>query len=132
MATSSQAIKFYRHSHEEEVREKWWGLMTSNLSLSTWTHVAVTWNHLSRTVLIYVDGKQESHNEYSPGKPFYEPTGMPYQIGNDGHWKDHQFYGSVMDLFVFGTALSPSEINKLRGERFSLNYVSLKTNQTHR
>ena len=39
-------------------------------------------------------------------------------VGNDQ--QDHQFQGSVMDLLVFGTALSLDEINKLRGERFAV------------
>ena len=108
-----QRIQFTRHSQSGVI---WWNLVSTVLSLSVWTHVAVTWNQVTRTVLIYADGRV-SHNNYSLGKPFYTSTGRPYQIGNDGHWENHQFYGSVMDLYVFGTALSLDEIDKLRGER---------------
>ena len=49
------------------------------------------------------------------GTKFYTLTANRYKIANDGHWRDHQFYGSVMDLYVFGTALSGDEIAKVRG-----------------
>ena len=78
--------------------------------------MAVTWNHVNGSSLLYIDGKREGYRTYQPGETvFYKPSGRPYKIGNDDHWDDHQFYGSVMDLYVFGTALSVNEINKLRG-----------------
>ena len=78
--------------------------------------MAVTWDQLTRTVFIYADGKKVGHGSYTHGATFFQPTGSPYQIGNDGHYENHQFHGSVMDLYVFGTALSVNGINKLRGE----------------
>ena len=84
-------------------------------------HVAVTCNHVKGTLFLYADGKRVNRRTYFPEKgAFYGPTGKPYMIGNDGHWENHQFYGSVMDLYVFGTALSLDEINKLRGEQISI------------
>ena len=78
--------------------------------------MAVTWNHKKGSSLLYIDGKREGYRTYQPrGTFFYKPSGRPYKIGNDDHWNDHQFYGSVTDLYVFGTALSVKEINKLRG-----------------
>ena len=65
---------------------------------------------------IYADGKLNKERFYPGSSPFAQPTGWRYQIGKDGHWNGHQFHGSVMDLYVFGTALSLDQINKLRGK----------------
>ena len=89
---------------------------TRKVSLNTWTHVVVTWNHATGSVVIYIDGEKVGTKTIPPKETsFHPPTGKSYQIGNDGHPSDHQFYGSVMDLYVFGTALSPDEIIRLRG-----------------
>ena len=90
-------------------------LESTNVNLDTWTHVAVTWDHVTGAVFIYVDGKVVGNRSYTPGATFFQPTGNLYQIGDDGHTDDHQFYGSVMDLYVFVSALSLDQLNKLRG-----------------
>ena len=78
--------------------------------------MAVTWDHATGNSTIYVNGKNVGYRTYPPREvSFYPPTEKPYKIGNDGHRDDHQFHGSVMDLYVFGTALSLDQINKLRG-----------------
>ena len=108
-------LKFARHSFNDNYR---WYIVQSSavVTLDTWTHVAVTWNHVKGSSLLYIDGKREGYRTYQPrGTFFYKPSGRLYKIGNDDHWNDHQFYGSVMDLYVFGTALSVNGINKLRG-----------------
>lgn len=76
--------------------------------------MVVTSHHVTRTVSIYADGKEIGRRTYSPGETFYGPTGKLYMIGNDGHNDNHQFHGSVMDLYVFELALSLDEINRLR------------------
>ena len=94
------------HSTNDDYR---WHSVESNTEVSSniWTHVAVTWDYVTGISAIYVDGKNVGYRMYPPGKTFfYPPTGKRYKIGNDDHWNDHQFYGSVMDLYVFGTALS--------------------------
>ena len=117
--TEARKVAFQRHSKNPD--DEWFGSLTSNVSFNTWMHVAVTCNHVKGTLFLYVDGKRVKRRTYFPEKaPFYGPSGRPYMIGNDGHWNDHQFYGSVMDLYVFGTALSLDEINKLRGEQISI------------
>ena len=112
----SRKVVFGRHSYSPDDRNKWYFLESGvKVSLNIWTHVAVTWDHATGNSTIYVNGKNEAYSTYPPGVFFYPPTGKPYKIGNDGHLDDHQFYGSVMDLYVFGTALSLDQINKLRG-----------------
>ena len=105
-------------TEENNACYEWFSFTSSvKVSSSIWTHVAVTWDHATEYSTIYVDGKSVGYRTYSRPRTlfFYPPTGEPYKIGNDVHWNDHQFYGSVMDLYVFGTALSLDKINKLRG-----------------
>ena len=106
-------LKFARHSHGIG---EWWHFKSTKLSFSTWTHLAVTWNHVTGNVYLYANGIIVGSRSFTPGTKFYPLTGNPYKIANDGHpTKDRQFDGSVMDLFVFGTALSRDEIAKVRG-----------------
>ena len=102
--------------HSLNSANEWFSVFSSEkVSLNTWTHVVITWDQDKGSVLIFIDGKTLGKQTISPRETsFYLPTGKPYQIGNDGH-PDHQFYGSVMDLYVFGTALSQDEISRLRG-----------------
>lgn len=115
LSVKDQKIIFHRHQNGGEV---WWSLESTKASLDTWTHVAVTWDHTRDAVFIYANGQEAGHRSYIPGASFFQPTGKLYQIGNDGHTDDHQFHGSVMDLYVFGTALTLDQINKLRGELY--------------
>ena len=70
---------------------------------------------MTGNVYLYANGIIAGSGSFTPGTKFYPLTGNPYKIANDGHWHDRQFYGSVMDLYVFGTALSRDEIAKVRG-----------------
>ena len=80
--------------------------------------MAVTWDHVTGFVLVYADGKVKGARLYPRSSTFAQPTGWHYQIGKSGHWNGHQFHGSVMDLYVFGTALPMEQINELRGEPY--------------
>ena len=114
---SHRKVGLCRHSFTADHSYRWYTL-TSGVKVSSdiWTHVAVTWDHATGNLTIYVNGKNVGNHTYPPReRSFYSPTKKPYKIGNDGHWDDHQFHGSVMDLYVFGTALSLDQINKLRG-----------------
>ena len=101
-----------RRSHGSE---EWWSVRSIKLFFNTWTHIAVTWNHATGDVNLYANDIIVGIRWLNRRTKFYTLTGNPYQIANDGHWNDHQFYGSVMDLYVFGTALSRDEIAKVRG-----------------
>ena len=116
LSIENQRIVFRRHQLQEG-NEKWF-LLTSTKAISdTWTHVAVTWDHVIGAVYIYLDGKEAGYRTYKTEVTFYGPTGKPYQIGEDGYTKEnYQFHGSMMDLYVFNTALTLDQINKLRGE----------------
>ena len=113
LSVKNQEMIFHRHKHGVD---EWWSLGSTKVALDTWTHVVVIWDHENRAVSILADGKTVGYRSFTSGGTFYQPTGRRYQIGDDGHRNDHQFYGSVMDLYVFGSALSLEQINKLRGE----------------
>ena len=114
LSIENQRIMFHRHQDGDE---KWFSLQSSSITSDTWTHVAVTWDHVIGTVYIFADGKQIGYRSYDPEVRFYGPTGKLCEIGNDGHFvENHQFDGSIMDLYVFGAALTLDQINKLRGE----------------
>ena len=113
LSVKNQEIFFERHKHGDD---EWWSLGSTKVALHTWTHIVVIWDQENRAVSILADGKTVGYRSFTSGATFYQPTGRWYQIGDDGHSHDHQFYGSVMDLYVFGSALSLQQINKLRGE----------------
>ena len=114
LSIENQRVIFHRHQNGIE---EWFSLKSTVAISETWTHVAVTWDHVTGAVYIYADGKEVGYRSYKPEVTFCGPTGKLYQIGDDGHtWKNHQFHGSMMDLYVFGTALTLDQIKKLRGE----------------
>ena len=119
LSIENQKIIFHRH---QDGKEKWFSLGSTNVSLDTWTHVAVTWDLVKRALYIYADGKEIGYRSYESEVKFHGLTGKLYQIGKDGHTvENHQFHGSIMDLYVFGTALTLDQINKLRGELWLFN-----------
>ena len=103
-----------------------WSLESTSVSLSDWTHVVVTWQSTPNLASIYVNGAKIAWRPYYRGRQFCGPTGKPYMIGNDGRAGDHQFHGSVMDLYVFDEALSLDEINVIRGVWFMSLRLQLK------
>lgn len=85
----------------------------NDVSLSSWTHLVVTWHHVTGALSMYADGKTIGHTTYPPNEEvILEPSGEPYKIG-------YLSSVSAMDLYVFGTVLSPNEINRLRGSLLS-------------
>ena len=116
ISTNNQKITFNRRQYGSGGQSVWWSLESTKVTLDTWTHVVVTCKHMTGAAYIYADGKEIGYNSYTPEFTFYEPTGNLYQIGKDGYQREnHQFHGLVMDLYVFGTALSLDQIKKLRG-----------------
>ena len=120
LSLKNREIIFHRRRYGES---QWWSAGSADVSFDAWTHVVVIWDHKKTAVSILADGLKVGENSFSSEDAFYEPTGNRYQIGDDGHWDDHQFYGSVMDLYVFGSALSLEQVNKLRGEFYWLRKI---------
>ena len=106
-------LAFERHL---KIPSGWWILLSGTLiPLNKWIHVAVTWKQNEGLAQFYMDAVEVGNKSFSPSDTFYEPTGRQYQIGNDGHSDDGQFYGAIMDLYVLDVALSRDELNHLRG-----------------
>ena len=76
---------------------------------------------MTGNVYLYANGIIVGRGSFTPGTKFEKETDYPYVIAGvsiDGDSEvvpDLQFYLSVMDLYVFGTALSRDEIAKVRG-----------------
>ena len=111
---NGQAI-FQFHCYNAASKIEWWSIFGRVIPLNQWIHVAVTWKQNEGLAQLYMDAVEVGNKSFSPNDKFYEPTGRQYQIGNDGHSDDHQFYGAIMDLYVLDVALSRDELNHLRG-----------------
>ena len=117
LSTKRQKIMLQRH---QQGYDTLWSLESANITMDRWVHVAVTWDHVTGFVKIYADSEVKGERLHHPEDVFSQPTGWRYLIGKDGDWSNHQFYGSMMDLYVFGTALSLEEINQLIGAQYRL------------
>ena len=114
LSIENQKIIFHRHQNG---KEEWFSLGSASVISDTWIHVAVTWDHVIGAVYIYADGKQIGYRSVESEATFYGLTGKLYQIGDDGDTsEDHQFHGLIMDLYVFGAALTSDQISELRGQ----------------
>ncbi|XP_068752103.1 uncharacterized protein [Montipora capricornis] len=119
LSYQNRKFLFSRHVLNRKIEREWWSVESASVPLGSWTHVAITWDHLTAKVFIFADGKQVGYTTYYAGEIFYPPTQAKYYtIGNNDRIPDHDgdFKGAVMELYVFGTALSQDEINSLRGE----------------
>ncbi|XP_068670007.1 uncharacterized protein [Montipora foliosa] len=118
LSYQNRKFLFSRHVLNRKIEREWWSVESASVPLGSWTHVAITWDHLTAKVFIFADGKQVGYTTYYAGEIFYPPTQAKYYtIGNNDRIPDHDgdFKGAVMELYVFGTALSQDEINSLRG-----------------
>jgi len=81
------------------------------INLNKWTHVTAAWD--GHTITLYVDGKErEGWNSYSkPKKPDMSSveSAKAFIAGNP-HFKNYQFLGAIMDLYVFGIALPQNNV----------------------
>ena len=113
VVSRDRKLRFNRYSKMS--KKKYSVLSGTLIPLNQWIHVAVTWKQNEGLAQLYMDAVEVGNKSFSPDEKFYEPTGRQYQIGNDGHSNDHQFYGAIMDLYVLDVALSRDELNHLRG-----------------
>ena len=77
---------------------------TAALPLSTWTHVAVTYN--GAALVYYVNGVQTRSTVVSGS---IMTSGMPLRIGSNTIWGEY-FQGQIDEVRVYNRALSQSEI----------------------
>lgn len=88
------------------------------IKFNTWTHFAITFDKETEGLSLYIDGKKQEHASLWQGIDYFKHLGTPTcTIGNMPNFlanRTHQFYGSVMDLYILNTA-SDETVDLLRG-----------------
>lgn len=93
----------------------WMKIAYERIPIKNWTHVAAIWD--GGIIKLYVDG--EERDGYSLDSPkrqdsSFGESATAFIAGNPNYnFKDYQFLGSIMDLYVFGTALSRDDVTKV-------------------
>lgn len=91
----------------------WMKKAHERIPLNKWTHLAAVWD--GRIIKLHVDGKERDGYSLDSLKRQYDSESVTAFIaGNPNYnFKDYQFLGSIMDLYVFGTALPRDDIIKV-------------------
>ncbi len=80
---------------------------TGALAASTWSHLAVTYDAVTRTLLLYVNGVQVSSKTTNGGGIL--TSANPLQIGGDSIYGQY-FRGTIDEVRVYNVALTPAQI----------------------
>jgi hypothetical protein len=70
-------------------------------------------------VKLYIDANEVAVKLFDTNKKWHPPRDT-YEIGTDGHSDEHQFLGSVMDLYIIEGVMNSEQLNNLRGKCISL------------
>lgn len=86
------------------------------IKFNTWTHFAITFDKETEGLSLYIDGKKQEHASLWQGINYFKGTptctigNMPKVLAD----RTHQWYGSVMDLYILNTS-SDETVDLLRG-----------------
>ena len=109
--SNSGMIRFHRHSTDH----LWYKVISSTTAkVGKWHHVAVTWDQSLGGARMFIDATQVGFNTFNTSISWYPPRAT-YEIGDDGHSSEHQFVGSIMDLYIIDGALNTTELKTLKG-----------------
>ncbi len=91
-------------------RKRWIKTTHERIPLKKWTHVTATWD--GYIIALYVNGEERDGRSLdSPKGPDRSSHETAFIAGNPNRdFNDNQFLGSVMDLYVFGIALSQDNV----------------------
>jgi|9_EtaG_2_1085328.scaffolds.fasta_scaffold13511_2 hypothetical protein len=103
-------------------------ILTSALTVGTWHHICCTMDH-STEAKIYIDGNLENTKS---GSNLGTSAGSTFYIGNEPGHSQYYMQGSIDQLRIYDSALSPSEVLSLYNDETattasSLNFPSGKT-----
>jgi hypothetical protein len=96
---------------------------TGVLSTNTWYNVVVTYNggNISTDSLkIYVNGINQNTTKLGGGTSVLNTTNLNYAIGKRTTFNDNYFNGSIDQVRIFNTALTPLEVEALYTEELCI------------
>src|SRR5262249_17288758 len=79
----------------------------TDLTLNSWTHVALTYDPVSGTEVVYVNGIAD--NTCAQGPHDIKISDQPLRIGGMSLW-DANFIGAIDDVRIWNYARSPADI----------------------
>lgn len=102
-------------------RQLWMKTAHERIPLNKWTHVTATWDGPEgRVITLYVNGRERDGYSLASNGSSSDERSTAFIAGNPHYgFKDFQFLGSVMDLYVFGIALSSDNVIEVyKGELY--------------
>ena len=85
-----------------------------SLALNQWSHLALIYDLSSKRVQFFINGLQDSVSSFAGNLPFPLTTG--FRLGPTDDYQATSTIGEIDDFRIYGTALSPQEIQKLYGD----------------
>jgi hypothetical protein len=86
---------------------------TAPVPLMEWTHVAGTWNELTKDLKLYVNGELDNSTNLPGVSPVDASTTLPIQIGgfNDTPFRTQFFNGGIDEVAYYPVELSAQQID---------------------
>lgn len=98
-----------------------WRMKTTHerINLNKWTHVTATWD--GHAITLYVNGEERDGHSFdfksNMSSNMSSVESAPAFIAGNPHFKNYQFLGAIMDLYIFGIALPHDNVIEVyRGE----------------
>ncbi len=83
---------------------------------NSWTHVAVTWEDVNRTMSIFIDGVLILKKSENTDSRMRKQIGHDYWLGWRSNRENMAYRGLMRDLQIFNKVLSQSELQYIKGK----------------